>query len=175
MKPEDNSSTEFTVRCGQMARGAKFRYTNGVGIYSSPALDQLEGFDHGFTARGGGVSKGYFSSLNLSFFATGNRENVWKTTAFSAARQTFRSKAWSWTIRARNDGLLVDVRTRAKDICSTPVPACDGLITNDPRITLITATRTAWRFSLRIPCGGASDLHMRLAWRARQSARASWR
>ena len=66
----------FLNQYEEMARGAKFRYAGGVGIYTLPALEKLAGFDHGFTARSGGVSEGYFASLNLSFTRPENRDNV---------------------------------------------------------------------------------------------------
>ena len=47
-----------------------------MGLYTLPSLERLSGFDHGFTARSGGVSEGYFASLNLSFSRPENRDNV---------------------------------------------------------------------------------------------------
>ena len=60
MEMKDNKQDEaFLIQYDQLARGAKLRFVNGVGIYSLPALERLPGFDHGFSARGGGVSEDF--------------------------------------------------------------------------------------------------------------------
>ena len=76
MQNQATKTREFLDRYAQMRSGAKFHLVNGVGFYTLPSIERLSGFDHGFTARSGGVSEGYFSSLNLSFTRPENRENV---------------------------------------------------------------------------------------------------
>ena len=70
------SHTDFEAEYALAARGYSFCTENGVGLYTLPLLDRLGAFSHGFTARTGGVSKGCFSSLNLSFTRPEERENV---------------------------------------------------------------------------------------------------
>ena len=129
-----SACTTFSVSCG-----SKFRYVNGVGIYTLPALERLDGFDHGFSARSGGVSEGFFCSLNLSFTRPERRENVMENyTRFCRAagipfeRMVMDNYAHETTV------LRVDCGDAGKGYLRDPLPSCDGLITNDPSITLIT-------------------------------------
>lgn len=120
-------------------RGSKFRYVNGVGLYTLPALERLTGFDHGFSARSGGVSEGGFSSLNLSFTRPEQRENVLenyhrfcRATRIPYERMVMDNYAHETTV------LMVDGKDAGKGYRFDPLPSCDGLVTNDPTITLIT-------------------------------------
>lgn len=130
---------EFLAQYAALRRGAKLRFANGVGIYSLPALEQLPGFDHGFTARGGGVSEGYFSSLNLSFTRPENRDNVMENYRIfcHAARIPYESMVMD-NYEHGTTVLRVDRHDAGKGYLADALPACDGLVTNDPAITLIT-------------------------------------
>lgn len=123
----------------RLARGAKRYVVNGVGIYTLPALEQLPGFDHGFTARTGGVSEGYFSSLNLSFTRPENRDNVMENYRIfcRAAKIPFEQMVMDNYEHGTNV-LKVDRADAGKGYLTDALPACDGLITNDPAVTLIT-------------------------------------
>ncbi len=48
----------------------------GVPYLTFPSFEKLEGIRHGFSTRLGGVSRGYFSSLNLSFTRGDEEERV---------------------------------------------------------------------------------------------------
>lgn len=122
-----------------IARGSKFRYINGVGIYTLPALERMVGFDHGFTARSGGVSEGFFSSLNLSFTRPENRDNVLENyRRFCRAAQIPFENMVMDSYAHETTVLCVDARDAGKGYLSDPLPSCDGLVTNDPSVTLIT-------------------------------------
>ena len=122
-----------------MTRGAKFRFVNGVGLYTLPALERQAGFDHGFTARSGGVSEGYFASLNLSFTRPENRENVMENYRIfcRAAQIPFDSMVMD-NYEHGTTVIRVDRADAGRGYLIDPLPACDGLVTNDPAITLIT-------------------------------------
>lgn len=49
---------------------------NGVLFLSYPAFSELPGFYHGFSTRRGGVSKGIYASMNLSFTRGDKEEDV---------------------------------------------------------------------------------------------------
>lgn len=129
----------FEERFEAVKRAAKLRFVNGIGIYTSPALSALDGFDHGFSARTGGVSKGFFESLNLSFTRPENRENVMenyrlfsRAAGFSFDRMVMDNYAHETTV------LKVDAADAGRGYLTEPLPSCDGLVTNDPSVTLIT-------------------------------------
>ena len=135
-----------------MARGAKFRYAGGVGLYTQPMLEKLAGFDHGFTAKSGGVSEGYFASLNLSFTRPEKRENVMENyRIFCRAAQipfdamVMDSYEHGTTVRR------VDRADAGKGYLSDPLPPCDGLVTDDPAVTLITGHADCMAFYLIDP------------------------
>ncbi|MEA4870082.1 MAG: peptidoglycan editing factor PgeF [Christensenella sp.] len=131
--------TAFLDQYQGLAREAKLRFVSGVGIYSFPLLDRLAGFDHGFSARGGGVSEGYFSSLNLSFTRPENRDNVMENYRIfcRAAKIPYASMVMD-NYEHGTTVLRVDRRDAGKGYLADPLPACDGLVTNDPLVTLIT-------------------------------------
>lgn len=133
------NTQEFLEQYQNIARGAKLRFVNGVGIYTQPALTRLPGFDHGFTAKSGGVSEGYFSSLNLSFTRPEKRENVMENYRIfcRAAEIPFESMVMD-NYEHGTTVLRVDRADAGKGYLLDPLPACDGLVTNDPAITLIT-------------------------------------
>ena len=120
-------------------RGSKFRYVNGVGIYTLPTLECLAGFDHGFSARSGGVSEGGFSSLNLSFTRPEQRENVLENYhRFCRAAEIPYERMVMDNYAHETTVLRVDAADAGKGYLLDPLPSCDGLVTNDPSITLIT-------------------------------------
>ncbi len=120
-------------------RGANLRFVGEIGSYTSPALGALEGFDHGFSARTGGVSKGFFSSLNLSFTRPEEPANVTenyrlfcRAMGIPFERMVMDNYAHETTV------LCVSSEDAGRGYLREPLPSCDGLVTNDPSITLIT-------------------------------------
>ncbi|MCE5188426.1 MAG: peptidoglycan editing factor PgeF [Eubacteriales bacterium] len=104
-----------------------------------PALERLAGFDHGFSARSGGVSEGFFTSLNLSFTRPESRDNVVENyRRFCRAAQIPFDRMVMDSYAHETTVLCVDGRDAGKGYLRDPLPSCDGLITNDPSITLIT-------------------------------------
>jgi YfiH family protein len=134
-----DNTQKFLEQYHQMARGAKFRFVNGVGIYTLPAIERLPNVDHGFTAKSGGVSEGYFASLNLSFTRPEKRESVMEnyTIFCRAAKIPFETMVMD-NYEHGTTVLRVDRADAGKGYLLDPLPACDGLVTNDPVVTLIT-------------------------------------
>ncbi len=135
-----------------MTRGAKFRFVNGVGIYMLPALERLAEFDHGFSAKSGGVSEGYFASLNLSFTRPENRDNVMENYRIfcRAAQIPFGTMAMDNYEHGTNV-IKVDRTDAGKGYLTDPLPPCDGLVTDDPAITLITGHADCMAFYFADP------------------------
>lgn len=133
------NAAQFLEAYPKLNRGATFRYQSGVGLYTLPALSCLAGFDHGFTARSGGVSQGYYSSLNLSFTRPEKRENVMENYRIfcGVAGIPFESMVMD-NYEHGTTVLRVDRADAGKGYLFDPLPPCDGLVTNDPAITLIT-------------------------------------
>lgn len=123
----------------RVSRGYRYREIGKIGIFSVPGLDALPGVDHGFSARGGGVSSGGYASLNLSFTKDFERENVaenyrrfFKAADIDPASIVMDNYEHGTTV------LRVDSADRGKGYTLPPLPRCDGLITDDPAVTLIT-------------------------------------
>lgn len=123
-----------------VSRGYIFReLEGGIGVYRLPSFDARSEIDHGFSARTGGVSTGEFASLNLSFTRPEQRENVMENyRLFSSAA----SIPWeSMVMDSYEHGttiLPVDRKDCGKGYLYDSLPACDGLVTDDPAVTLIT-------------------------------------
>ncbi len=119
--------------------GHTYREEAGIGIYSLPLFDCETGIAHGFSAREGGVSRGSLASLNLSFSRPEPRENVLEN-----YRRFCRTAGIPWESMVMNNFehgttvLRVDAADRMKGFLNDPLPHCDGLVTNDPSVTLIT-------------------------------------
>ncbi|HWQ96975.1 MAG TPA: peptidoglycan editing factor PgeF [Clostridia bacterium] len=130
---------QFLQQYMNIKRGASFHYVSGVGIYTLPALTHIAGVDHGFTAKSGGVSEGYFASLNLSFTRPEKRENVMENYRIfcRAAEIPFDTMVMD-SYEHGTTVLKVDRSDAGKGYLFDPLPACDGLVTNDPAVTLIT-------------------------------------
>lgn len=162
------NATQFLAQYQKIGRGAKFRYQDGVGLYTSPALSRLGGFDHGFTARSGGVSEGGFASLNLSFTRPEKRENVMENyRIFSrAAGIPFESMVMD-NYEHGTTVFKVDRADAGKGYLADPLPSCDGLITNDPAITLITGHADCMAFYFVDPVKRAIGL-AHAGWRGAQ-------
>jgi len=119
--------------------GYEYHVKNHVGLFTLPLFSEIEGLDHGFTARYGGVSKGSLSSLNLSFSRPEPRENILRN------YQIFCSAAdipYEQMVMNRYEhGIQIETVTSAdwgRGYLREPLAPCDGLVTNDPQVTLVT-------------------------------------
>ncbi len=114
--------------------------TGGVPLLKFSMLDQTGIVDHGFTTRSGGVSKGMFATLNLSYTRGDDKaavdENFRRTAVslhadlsdFVLSDQTHTINVRTVTAKDRGKGILTD--RDYQDV--------DGLITNEPGIVLAT-------------------------------------
>lgn len=110
------------------------KIVDGVLYLSYPMLEQTGLVKHGFSTRIGGVSKGIFESMNLSF-TRGDNE--------SAVKENFRRMANA--IGVREDSFVKPIQTHTTNVHkvtfenkSQELQDIDGLITNVPDICLVT-------------------------------------
>ena len=126
---------------GKLVRGYEYEQRpGGVGIYRLPALLALPFVRHGFSARTGGVSEGALSSLNLSFsrgFEPRERtmENYrifCRAAGIAEADMVLDTYEHGATVRR------VGAADRGAGYTRPPLPPCDGLVTDEPGVTLVT-------------------------------------
>lgn len=114
--------------------------SNGLSRYALPSFCELSGVSHGFSTRTGGVSTGAYEALNLSF----TRPNEKKETVMENFRlfaEAFSIPFESMVMDSFEHGVTVYPVDRTNAGAGYLAPAlapCDGLVTNDPHITLVT-------------------------------------
>lgn len=132
---------------------------NEVGLYRLPSFESCKGIDHGFTAKTGGVSTGPFASLNLSFTRPEQRENVMENYRIFAKAASI---PWESMVMDNYEHgttiLRVDGNDCGKGYLFDPLPSCDGLVTNDPSVTLITGHADCMAFFFYDPVKKAIGL-----------------
>lgn len=128
----------FTAAYSRIPRAFDYREQAGVGIYTLPAFSARPDIDHGFSARIGGVSKAPFTGLNLSFTnddraaVMENYRRFCRGAGFPEESMVMDSYEHGTTV------LQVDRRDLGRGYTRESMPPCDGLITDDPAVTLIT-------------------------------------
>ena len=147
--------SQYDACFARMKHGHGFSDNKGVGFYYAPALAEMPGVKHGFTARYGGVSKYPFDTLNLSFGRTEPKDddqNVRRNFEIfcSAADLSYESLC---IINFEHGANVVPVTAEdcGRGFGREPLPGCDGLITNDPRVTLISSHADCGAFFLYDP------------------------
>lgn len=113
--------------------------TKGEVTYVTFPLLQKEGLIHGFSTRLGGVSKGYFSSMNLSFQRGDHEEDVkenykriGKAIGFSPENLVFSDQIHEDTIYS------VTKDDCGKGYTKELLKGNDGLVTNERQVPLVT-------------------------------------
>lgn len=122
---------------------AKIDFSKEVPYITFPVLSEIPFIQHGFSTRLGGVSSGHFATMNLGSDAVQDGdvpENI---------RENFRRIAESIGIKTssiviskqvhKTNILLVDENDRGKGLLrERDFDEIDGLITNTPKVTLVT-------------------------------------
>lgn len=114
---------------------------NGTGSFTLPNLSALPGIAHGFSARTGGVSTGAFASLNLSFSRADMepREITMENHRIFCRGEGIPEESMVMDNYEHGTTVIpVDRADCGKGWTKDPLPNCDGLVTNDPGVTLIT-------------------------------------
>lgn len=119
----------------------KVNEKNGVTYLTYPQLDACEGILHGFSTRLGGVSKGIFASMNLSFtrgdIEADVRENfrrIADAIGFPCEHIVLSDQTHTTNVRLVTEKDMGNGITREKNFFDT-----DGLITNTPGVVLATS------------------------------------
>ena len=136
-----------------------YRERFGVGIFTIPALSACPGIDHGFSARTGGVSTGEYASLNLSFTRPEQRELVEQNYRIfcRAANIPVESMVMD-TYEHGTTVLCVNRWDCGRGYDRPSLPFCDGLVTDDPEVTLITGHADCMAFYFYDPVKKAIGL-----------------
>ncbi len=113
---------------------------NGTGSLHAQMLDDAGGVRHSFSARCGGVSKAPYESLNLSWS---------RMESFETAKENFQrfcdafgydyAKLTIINYEHGNKILPVTHENCGQGFGLEALPFCDGLISNDPEVTLVTS------------------------------------
>jgi YfiH family protein len=94
-----------------------------------------ENLVHGFSSRHGGVSKGVLSSLNLSYSRGDSEENVKENYRRLAEALDLDYNSFVGCHQIHGNDIRMITR---EDIVAVDKPKCDGLITREPGIVLVT-------------------------------------
>lgn len=123
----------------RIQRGYTMRERNGVPVLCCDAFSSMRCIEHGFSTRLGGVSPAPYDSMNLSLTRDDSRENVLRNYRifFEAANLDIQSAVLVNHEHGANV-VRVDRSNFGQGLFRAPLPFCDGIITNDPSVTLVT-------------------------------------
>lgn len=148
----------FQAAFGRIQVGHAYREQGGVGIYTLPAFSARPEIDHGFSARIGGVSKPPFTGLNLSFTHDERADVMENYRRFSRGAGFPEDSMVMDSYEHGITVLQVDRKDRGRGYTRESLPACDGLITDDPEVTLITGHADCMAFYFFDPVNRAIGL-----------------
>ena len=116
-----------------------YNETAGCGLFQSVLLDQTGLAKHCFSSRKGGVSPIPFDTLNLGLKRPDNRENVLEN--FRRVCRALDIDFESLIIANYTHGVRVEAVTSkdaGRGIHKEPLPECDGLVTNEKNLPIVT-------------------------------------
>lgn len=136
-----------------MKHGCVYEETGGVGFFRAEALKNTPGVEHGFTARTGGVTPAPYDSLHLNCKKPHGDVELVKENfrRFGLACGVEYASMAVINYEHGNRVLRVNSANRGQGIEFAPLPPCDGLITDDPDITLLTNHADCGAFFLYDP------------------------
>ena len=116
----------------------KENYNNEVMYYTFPDFEQFDFLVHAFSSREGGVSEGYYSSMNLGIKTDDSKENILKN--YELFTDAVGIKLEDVVIGNLNHGNNVRVATRNDAGCGILKPFnyinVDALVTNEPNLAI---------------------------------------
>ena len=129
----------YDALAARFAHGFVYEKNQGIGFYKARSLE-LPGLRHGFSTREGGVSKGPYASLNLHWQKEGCAADVLENYRRFARGASVAYEDMVIVNHAHGNNVLqVSREDRGKGFDLPPLPFCDGLITNDPAVVLVTS------------------------------------
>ena len=122
--------------------GFIYKRTNkGTGLYCAEALDKAGGVSHGFSTREGGITADPpKASLNLSWTRCGSPEEVIANFKIFAEGAGIDYDDMAVVNHEHGAHVLrIAHEHRGRGFYKDPLPPCDGIITDDPTVTLVTS------------------------------------
>ena len=122
--------------------GFIYKRTNkGTGLYCAEALDKAGGVSHGFSTREGGITADPpKASLNLSWTRCGSPEEVIANFKIFAESAGIDYDDMAVVNHEHGANVLrIAHEHRGRGFYKDPLPPCDGIITDDPTVTLVTS------------------------------------
>lgn len=122
--------------------GFIYKRTNkGTGLYCAEALDKAGGVSHGFSTREGGITVDPpKASLNLSWTRCGSLEEVIANFKIFAEGAGIDYDDMAVVNHEHGANVLrIAYEHRGRGFYKDPLPPCDGIITDDPTVTLVTS------------------------------------
>lgn len=122
--------------------GFIYKRTNkGTGLYCAEALDKAGGVSHGFSTREGGITVDPpKASLNLSWTRCGSPEEVIANFKIFAESAGIDYDDMAVVNHEHGANVLrIAHEHRGRGFYKDPLPPCDGIITDDPTVTLVTS------------------------------------
>ena len=122
--------------------GFIYKRTNkGTGLYCAEALDKAGGVSHGFSTREGGITADPpKASLNLSWTRCGTPEEVIANFKIFAESAGIDYDDMAVVNHEHGANVLrIAHEHRGRGFYKDPLPPCDGIITDDPTVTLVTS------------------------------------
>lgn len=122
--------------------GFIYKRTNkGTGLYCAEALDKAGGVSHGFSTREGGITVDPpKASLNLSWTRCGSPEEVIANFKIFAEGADIDYDDMAVVNHEHGANVLrIAHEHRGRGFYKDPLPPCDGIITDDPTVTLVTS------------------------------------
>lgn len=121
-------------------RDAVVRHEGGVGVVMSERLLAEPGLRHGFTTRLGGVSEAPFDSLNLGTNRPEPYENILENYRRLCVNYGLRLERLAIVRHEHGVNILkLGPEDAGRGVTREPFGFCDGLVTDSPLVTLVTA------------------------------------
>lgn len=115
--------------------------STGTGLYCAAALDGQTGVSHGFSTREGGITTDPpYASLNLSWSRCGSEDEVIANFRIFAEGAGVNYDDMAVVNHEHGNVVLrLAKEHRGRGFSFEPLPFCDGIITNEPSVTLVTS------------------------------------
>ncbi|MEG1547811.1 MAG: peptidoglycan editing factor PgeF [Clostridia bacterium] len=131
---------EYKNAAALVKHGYIYEETKGIGFFRAESLKQQQGLLHGFSARVGGISAPPYDTLNLGWSRPEPETNVtanFKLFCMAAGLQYGQMCVVNY--EHGTNVLPVTNKDCGRGFAREPLPFCDGLVTNDPNVVLITS------------------------------------
>lgn len=121
-------------------RGCVIREADGVRVVQADNLRNEKGIVHGFTTRVGGISNAPFDTLNLGLSRNEPLSHMQRNFHILADAYSLDYDTFAVVNHEHGSNVLrVDKNDCGSRLTKDALPYSDGMITNDPGITLITS------------------------------------